>query len=81
MSGPLESLDIEGLDESLVCVDGVCAVPLPAQLGREIVGTREDPAPGADLGGISPRSSEGLREQGAGVVGEGDAADEGERLG
>ena len=27
MSGPFESLDLEGLDDSLVCVDGVCAVP------------------------------------------------------
>ncbi len=30
MSGPfqkLESLDLPGLDDSLACVDGVCAVP------------------------------------------------------
>jgi hypothetical protein len=26
MSGPFEPLDIDGLDDSLVCVDGVCAV-------------------------------------------------------
>jgi hypothetical protein len=29
MTGPFESLDIDGLDDSLVCVDGVCATPLP----------------------------------------------------
>jgi hypothetical protein len=27
MSGPFERLDIDGLDDSLACVDGVCAVP------------------------------------------------------
>lgn len=33
MTGPfrkLESLDLPGLDDSLACVDGVCAVPAPA---------------------------------------------------
>jgi hypothetical protein len=33
MSGPfqkLESLGLDGLDDSLACVDGVCAVPTPA---------------------------------------------------
>jgi hypothetical protein len=29
MTGPFESLDIDGLDEALVCGDGVCAMPLP----------------------------------------------------
>jgi hypothetical protein len=27
VSGPFERLDIDGLDDSLACVDGVCAVP------------------------------------------------------
>ena len=27
MSGPFESLDLPELDDALVCVDGVCAVP------------------------------------------------------
>jgi hypothetical protein len=81
MSGPFESLDIDGLDDSLACIDGVCAVPLPAQLGLDDSGFREDPAPEARMGTISPRSSEGFEEQGSGVVVEGDAGGEGERVG
>ena len=27
MNGPFESLDLPELDDALVCVDGVCAVP------------------------------------------------------
>ena len=54
MSGPFESLDIEGLDDSLVCVDGVCAVPRSAEgfdeQGAGVVGERdlgrEDERPG-----------------------------------
>jgi hypothetical protein len=60
MSGPFARLDIEGLDDSLACVDGVCAVP-------------------------ASRSAEGSGErfgqEGSGVVLEGDAGDEGERVG
>lgn len=30
MSGPFESLDLPEFDDSLACVDGVCAVPAPS---------------------------------------------------
>jgi hypothetical protein len=81
MSGPFESLDIDGLDDSVVCVDGVCAVPLTAQMGYEDFGVREDPAPEARMEGFSPRSAEGFDEQGVGVVGERDLGGEDERVG
>jgi hypothetical protein len=53
VNGPFERLDIEGIDDALVCVDGVCAVP---------------------------GSGEGFVQEGSGVVLEGDAGGEGERL-
>jgi hypothetical protein len=81
MSGPFESLDIDGLDDSLLCIDGVCAVPLPAQLGLDDSGFREDPAPEGVVGRVSPRSAQGFEEQGSGVVLEGDAGGEDERVG
>ena len=81
MSGPFERLDIDGFDDSLACVDGVCAVPLPAQLGLGDAGFREDPALEARMGTISPRSGEGFEQEGSGVVLEGDAGGEGERVG
>ena len=41
MSGPfrkLESLDLPGLDDSLACVDGVCAVPTAETSAGERLG-------------------------------------------
>lgn len=41
MSGPfrkLESLDLPGLDDSLACADGVCAVPTPEASAGERLG-------------------------------------------
>ena len=45
MSGPFESLDIDGLDDSVVCVDGVCTLPRSAEgfdeQGMRAVGERD----------------------------------------
>ncbi|MEN9646688.1 MAG: hypothetical protein RL238_3357 [Actinomycetota bacterium] len=54
MSGPFESLDLPELDESLACVDGVCAVPGMPSAGegvgeQPLLGlTERDAADGAE---------------------------------
>ena len=68
MSGPfttLEALDIPGLDDSLACVDGACTVP-----------TAPNAAPA-----MASVSAEGVGEELAFGVAEGDAGDGAQRRG
>ena len=56
MTGPFEQLDIDGLDESLACIDRVCAVPEPSAgegVGEESTFdvAERDPGDGAERRG------------------------------
>ncbi|MFM2078779.1 MAG: hypothetical protein RJA49_2669 [Actinomycetota bacterium] len=53
MTGPFESLDIPGLDDTLACVDGVCAIPDASageSVGEQLLlgGTERDEGDGGE---------------------------------